>query len=201
GVNVAADVGAAFPQVPLELVVARAPDVIVDAAMGTEAGGHELFANLASVPAVRDGRIVAFAPDALFRAGPRVAEAAAALGAALPGASGRGAGGGPLLAPPPPRGGGARARLRRAARRVGGGRGADRPGTREPVDGARTGWRPHAGLRDPLSCPPASRPAGRRRRRRARVLRGGAPGAPRQPARRPAPARGLRGGGGRRRHP
>ncbi len=83
GVNVAADVGAAFPQVPLELVVARAPDVIVDAAMGTEAGGRELFADLASVPAVRDGRIVAFAPDALFRAGPRVAEAAAALGAAI----------------------------------------------------------------------------------------------------------------------
>src|SRR5262249_45150426 len=46
GVNVAADVGSAFPQVPLELVAARAPDVIVDAAMGTEAGGRSLFADL-----------------------------------------------------------------------------------------------------------------------------------------------------------
>ena len=83
GVNVAADVGAAFPQVPLELVVARAPDVIVDAAMGTEAGGRSLFADLTSVPAVRDGRIVPLSPDALFRAGPRVGEAAAALGAVI----------------------------------------------------------------------------------------------------------------------
>jgi iron complex transport system substrate-binding protein len=83
GVNVAADVGAAFPQVPLELVVARAPDVIVDAAMGTEAGGRSLFADLSNVPAVRDGRIVSLSPDALFRAGPRVGEAAAALGAVI----------------------------------------------------------------------------------------------------------------------
>ena len=83
GVNVAADVGAAFPQVPLELVAARAPDVIVDAAMGTEAGGRTLFADLSSVPAVRDGRIVALSADVLFRAGPRVGEAAAALGAVI----------------------------------------------------------------------------------------------------------------------
>ena len=78
-----ADVGAAFPQVPVELVVARAPDVIVDAAMGTEAGGRSLFADLSSVPAVRDGRIVALSPDELFRAGPRVGEAAATLGAII----------------------------------------------------------------------------------------------------------------------
>ena len=83
GVNVAADAGTAFPQVPIELVVARAPDVILDAAMGTEAGGRELFAALGSVPAVRDGRIVPLAPDALFRAGPRVGEAAALLAAAI----------------------------------------------------------------------------------------------------------------------
>jgi iron complex transport system substrate-binding protein len=83
GVNVAADAGAAFPQVPIELVVARAPEVILDAAMGSEAGGRELFAALRSVPAVRDGRIVPLAPDALFRAGPRVGEAAALLAGAI----------------------------------------------------------------------------------------------------------------------
>ncbi len=83
GVNVAADAGAAFPQVPLELVVARAPDVIVDAAMGTEAGGRALFGALDTVPAVRQGRIVTLAPDALFRAGPRVGEAAALLAGAI----------------------------------------------------------------------------------------------------------------------
>jgi iron complex transport system substrate-binding protein len=83
GINVAADAGAAFPQVPLELVVSRAPDVILDAAMGSEAGGHELFQGLDTVPAVRDGRIVTLEPDALFRAGPRVGEAAAMLANAI----------------------------------------------------------------------------------------------------------------------
>jgi iron complex transport system substrate-binding protein len=83
GVNVAADAGTAFPQIPMELVVARAPDVILDAAMGSEAGGHELFAALGTVPAVRDGRIVTLSPDALFRAGPRVGAAAAMLASAI----------------------------------------------------------------------------------------------------------------------
>jgi iron complex transport system substrate-binding protein len=83
GVNVAADAGTAFPEVPLELVVARAPDVILDAAMGSEAGGRELFAAFETIPAVRQGRIVTLAPDALFRAGPRVGEAAAMLASAI----------------------------------------------------------------------------------------------------------------------
>lgn len=83
GINVAADAGTAFPQIPLELVVARAPDIILDAAMGTESGGRELFAELGTVPAVRDGRIVALSPDALFRAGPRVSDAAALLASAI----------------------------------------------------------------------------------------------------------------------
>ena len=83
GVNIAADVGGVWPQISLELVVARAPEVIVDAAMVSEAGRRDLFAGLATVPAVRDGRIVAFAGDAVFRAGPRVPEAARALAAAI----------------------------------------------------------------------------------------------------------------------
>jgi iron complex transport system substrate-binding protein len=83
GTNVAADVGSAWPQVSLELVVARAPDVILDAAMGTEAGANALFARLTTVPAVRDGRIVPVSSDALFRSGPRVAEAAALFAAAI----------------------------------------------------------------------------------------------------------------------
>ncbi|MGH7895576.1 MAG: ABC transporter substrate-binding protein, partial [Candidatus Binatia bacterium] len=83
GTNVAADVGAAWPQISLEVVVARAPEVILDAAMGTEAGGRELFAALSTVPAVVHGRIVTVPPDVLFRAGPRVPEAAAALADAI----------------------------------------------------------------------------------------------------------------------
>jgi iron complex transport system substrate-binding protein len=83
GTNVVADVGAAFPQVSAELVVARAPDVILDAAMGTEAGARELFANLTTVPAVANGRIVPIQSDTLFRAGPRVPEGAAILAKAM----------------------------------------------------------------------------------------------------------------------
>lgn len=83
GVNVAAAAGQAWPTIALELVVATAPEVILDAAMGTEAGGRALFAGLTTVPAVRAGHIVTMSPDALFRAGPRLPEAAAALAAAI----------------------------------------------------------------------------------------------------------------------
>jgi iron complex transport system substrate-binding protein len=83
GVNVAADVGSAWPQVSLELVVDRAPDVILDAAMGTEAGAERLFAGLRTVPAVAGGRIVTVDADAIYRTGPRVGEAAELLAAAI----------------------------------------------------------------------------------------------------------------------
>jgi len=83
GVNVVADAGTVWPTVTLELVVARAPEVIVDAAMGTEAAAGTLFAGLTTIPAVRDGRIVALRDDAFLRAGPRVPQAAAALAAAI----------------------------------------------------------------------------------------------------------------------
>jgi iron complex transport system substrate-binding protein len=83
GTNVAADVGGAFPQLSLEVVVARAPAVILDAAMGTEAGGMAVFARLETVPAVRDGRIVRVTSDTIFRTGPRVGEGAALLAAAI----------------------------------------------------------------------------------------------------------------------
>jgi iron complex transport system substrate-binding protein len=83
GTNVAADVGSAWPQVSLELVVARAPEVILDSAMGTETGSHALFGMLTTVPAVRDGRIVPILSDALYRSGPRVADAAALFADAI----------------------------------------------------------------------------------------------------------------------
>lgn len=83
GRNVARDAGTAWPKVSLELVVERAPEVILDAAMGTERGMHRLFAGLDVVPAVRSGRVLPIAPDTLFRAGPRVPEAAALLAAAI----------------------------------------------------------------------------------------------------------------------
>jgi ABC-type Fe3+-hydroxamate transport system substrate-binding protein len=77
------DVGSAWPQVSPELVVARAPDVILDAAMGTEAGARELFAGLTTVPRVANGRIETVGSDAIFRAGPRIAAGAALLADAI----------------------------------------------------------------------------------------------------------------------
>jgi iron complex transport system substrate-binding protein len=87
GANVAADAGTAWPAFSVEMVAARAPEVILDAAMGSEAGGRLLFRDLAGVPAVERGDVVALEPDVVFRAGPRIAEAAAVLAAAIhPGA-------------------------------------------------------------------------------------------------------------------
>ena len=83
GNNVAADAGAAWPTLSLELVLARAPEVIVDAAMGSEANGTALLQVLPTVPAVHDGRVVRLTGDTLLRAGPRVSEAAQALAAAI----------------------------------------------------------------------------------------------------------------------
>ena len=83
GDNVAADIGQSWPQLSLEMVVERAPDVIIDTAMGTEAGSQSLFASLDTVPAVREGRVVTVPADTLYRAGPRVVEAAAALARAI----------------------------------------------------------------------------------------------------------------------
>jgi iron complex transport system substrate-binding protein len=79
GENVARDVGEAWPTLTLELVVVRAPEVIVDAAMGSEGSATELFSGLTTVPAVRDGRVVRLVENAFFRAGPNIPEAAAAL--------------------------------------------------------------------------------------------------------------------------
>lgn len=78
GRNVGADVGEMWPQISMEVVLARRPDVIIDAAMGTEQGREALFATLAG-PGQDAPRIVAMEMDALVRAGPRVVEAARAL--------------------------------------------------------------------------------------------------------------------------
>lgn len=83
GTNIAADAGTVWPTITLELVVARAPEVIVDSAMGTEHSGRALFAGLTTVPAVQHDRVIALRGDTLLRAGPRVPEAAAALAAVI----------------------------------------------------------------------------------------------------------------------
>src|SRR5262249_27832654 len=75
--NAAADTGTAWPQLSLEVAMARAPDVVIDAGMGSEADERELGTSL------RAGHVVNVPPDTLFRAGPRVVEAARTLAAAV----------------------------------------------------------------------------------------------------------------------
>lgn len=81
GENVGAIRGLEWPRLSLEAVVAAAPDVIIDGAMGSEAGRKlaEYWSAYTSVPAVRDGRVRAHRSDALLRPGPRLGLAAEEL--------------------------------------------------------------------------------------------------------------------------
>lgn len=84
GENVGAQGRGEWPRLSMEAVVAAAPDVIIDGAMGTEAADDaaalkEWWTPYASVPAVRDGRIRAQRSNALLRPGPRLGVAAREL--------------------------------------------------------------------------------------------------------------------------
>ncbi len=76
--NVAAGAGQRWPRLSLEAVVAGAPDVILDGAMGSE-GGSALFAwwkSFESLPAVREKRIRPVRSASLLRPGPHLGESA-----------------------------------------------------------------------------------------------------------------------------
>jgi iron complex transport system substrate-binding protein len=101
GVNIADALGGRWPRAGLEFLVFSAPQVLVDLSvfMGGTPRDEDLAAAwsaLAPVPAVANGRIVADRASVMLRPGPRLAEAAEALFAALhPGVAlppGRGAG-------------------------------------------------------------------------------------------------------------
>lgn len=80
--NLAGDAGAPFPTYGVERVIERQPDVIV---VGTHAAGAPPLQPLERlpVPAARAGRIHLVDGDLLFRPGPRLADGAEALVAAL----------------------------------------------------------------------------------------------------------------------
>lgn len=81
GSNVGASSGLAWPRLSLETVIAAAPEVIIDGAMGSEAnqGLAAYWRTFASVPAVRDGHLWPQRSDALLRPGPRVGKGAREL--------------------------------------------------------------------------------------------------------------------------
>lgn len=95
GVNVFADVAQEAVQATTELVLGRAPDVIVelheraDWTDADSAQARTAWGRLASVPAVKQGRVFVLAGEGLVVPGPRVADAVERLAAALHPAGGR----------------------------------------------------------------------------------------------------------------
>jgi len=79
GDNLTAQASQPWPSVTLEFIVARAPEVIIDASMGSEetadrASAIAFWNDFPTVPAVRNRRIYGYRAYELLRPGPRVAQ-------------------------------------------------------------------------------------------------------------------------------
>ena len=87
--NAAGDLDSAWPTIPEEAIVARAPDVIVDATPGVSGRKADVaetrarWARYSMVPAVRDGRVRPLADEAALRPGPGLEAALKALEASI----------------------------------------------------------------------------------------------------------------------
>jgi iron complex transport system substrate-binding protein len=83
GTNLAAQVAGEWPTLSLEFVLAGAPEVIIDAGMGSEeeseADRKAFWQQYAAIPAVRDGRVFGYRAYELLRPGPRLPETLAAV--------------------------------------------------------------------------------------------------------------------------
>jgi iron complex transport system substrate-binding protein len=75
GKNIAGDAAQPWLNLPDEYVVARAPQVIIEASMGSERGASgKHWSDLKSIPAVKDGRVYSYPSDKILRPGPRIGE-------------------------------------------------------------------------------------------------------------------------------
>jgi len=82
GANIVGDSSEAWPQVSLEYVIARAPEVIIDSGMGPRDRAGDIadyWGAFPTIPAVRDHRVVGSGRYDLLRAGPRAGEALEAM--------------------------------------------------------------------------------------------------------------------------
>jgi iron complex transport system substrate-binding protein len=75
GDNIAGSAAQPWLNLPDELVVAKAPEVIIEAGMGSEKESGKRWGDLKSVPAVRERRIYSYPSDKILRPGPRFGEA------------------------------------------------------------------------------------------------------------------------------
>ncbi len=78
-VNAAGGLPRPWPEVPLETLVARDPEIIVDAAVNAAGDPCDHWARFPTLAAVRGGRIAAFPDASLVRPGPRLPLLLAAL--------------------------------------------------------------------------------------------------------------------------
>jgi iron complex transport system substrate-binding protein len=80
GENIAGNAPQPWLNLPDEIVVAKAPQVIIEAGMGSEREkSAKQWGDLKSVPAVREGRIYSYPSDKILRPGPRFGEGLADL--------------------------------------------------------------------------------------------------------------------------
>ena len=75
GENIAGNAAQPWLNLPDEYVVAKAPQVIIEAGMGSERGpSGKNWSDLKSIPAVKERRIYAYPSDKILRPGPRIGE-------------------------------------------------------------------------------------------------------------------------------
>ncbi len=80
GENIAGNSSQPWLNLPDEYVVAKAPQVIIEAGMGSEReNSTRRWDDLKSIPAVREKRVYAYGSDKILRPGPRVGDALAEL--------------------------------------------------------------------------------------------------------------------------
>jgi iron complex transport system substrate-binding protein len=75
GQNIAGNAAQPWLNLPDEYVIAKAPEVIIEAGMPSERGSYgKHWADLTSIPAVKNQRVYAYASDKILRPGPRIGE-------------------------------------------------------------------------------------------------------------------------------
>lgn len=75
GENIAGNAAQPWLNLPDEYVVAKAPQVIIEAGMGSERGGPTRnWRDLKSIPAVKEQRVYSYRSDKILRPGPRIGD-------------------------------------------------------------------------------------------------------------------------------
>lgn len=75
GENIAGNASQPWLNLPDEYVVAKAPQVIIQAGMGSDASGPtRQWSDLKSIPAVKERRVYTYNSDKILRPGPRIGE-------------------------------------------------------------------------------------------------------------------------------